>query len=286
MEEQMTDPRATEDSPVKQYLQEIRKVPPLTEEEKASLPQLAARGDAEAIGRITEVHLALVYDIAKRYPVGEGQMLDLLGEGNAALLRAAQSFPWDASPDIGTFRNSVHHKIRNAVLREYQEIRSRARPPMVSVPMVNALYRLQKELGRQPTVEELSKATGISVQEIRERIEASRKWEAPEEPVVEAPLPPKTREELLARLDTLAERERDILKYRFAMEDGSTHTLEEAAARFGITRERVRMIENKAIRKLRGPSGHRRSSRIFLDDPATPGKDAPQTEKTTGETGE
>ena len=266
-EEELVDPvdLAAEyslDDPVRMYLKEIGQVKLLSADEEVELAKRISEGDQEAKNKLTEANLRLVVSIAKKYSGRGLHILDLIQEGNTGLIRAVDKFDWTKGNKFSTYATWW---IRQAITRAIADQARTIRVPVHMVEVINKATRcnrkLVQELGREPTVEEIAKELGLPVEKI---IEANRT--AADTPIgsfVEDERTPgpadATSNALLAEalkeiLGTLTEREADVLRMRFGMYDGRTHTLEEVGQIFGVTRERIRQIENKAIRKLRHPS--------------------------------
>ena len=263
------------DDPVKIYLKEIGRVPLLSMEEEKQLAERMAQGDTNAKKRLCEANLRLVVSIAKKF-VGRGmQFLDLIQEGNLGLLKAVEKFDYNKGFKFSTYATWW---IRQAITRAIADQARTIRVPVHMVEVINKATRcnrkLVQELGREPTVEEIAKELGLPVEKIIEANRTAADTLSLDTPVgdeedtsigsfVEDERTPgpadATSNALLAEalkeiLGTLTEREADVLRMRFGMYDGRTHTLEEVGQIFGVTRERIRQIENKAIRKLRHPS--------------------------------
>ena len=279
-EEELVDPvdLAAEyslDDPVRMYLKEIGQVKLLSAEEEVELAKRVSEGDQEAKNKLTEANLRLVVSIAKKYSGRGLHILDLIQEGNTGLIRAVDKFDWTKGNKFSTYATWW---IRQAITRAIADQARTIRVPVHMVEVINKATRcnrkLVQELGREPTVEEIAAELNLPVEKI---IEANRTAADPlslDTPVgdeedtsigsfVEDERTPgpadATSNALLAEalkeiLGTLTEREADVLRMRFGMYDGRTHTLEEVGQLFGVTRERIRQIENKAIRKLRHPS--------------------------------
>jgi len=275
----------TIDDPVKIYLHEIGRVALLTPEEEAELAQRISEGDASAKKRLNEANLRLVVSIAKRY-VGRGLLfLDLIQEGNLGLIKAVEKFDSNKGYKFSTYATWW---IRQAITRA---IADQARTIRIPVHMVETIGRLTKaeralvqELGRQPNAEELAKELNMNIDKVRDIMKVAQEPVSLESPVGEEedshlgdfvedkdiPSPSDVasqtmlKEELGEVLKTLSEREARVLSLRFGLEDGRTRTPEEVGREFKVTRERIRQIEAKALRKLRHPS---RSKRLkdFLD---------------------
>ena len=279
-EEELVDPvdLAAEyslDDPVRMYLKEIGQVKLLSAEEEVELAKRVAEGDQVAKNKLTEANLRLVVSIAKKYSGRGLHILDLIQEGNTGLIRAVDKFDWTKGNKFSTYATWW---IRQAITRAIADQARTIRVPVHMVEVINKATRcnrkLVQELGREPTVEEIAKELGLPVEKIIEANRTAADTLSLDTPVgdeedtsigsfVEDERTPgpadATSNALLAEalkeiLDTLTEREADVLKMRFGMYDGRTHTLEEVGQIFGVTRERIRQIENKAIRKLRHPS--------------------------------
>ena len=263
------------DDPVRMYLKEIGQVKLLSAEEEVELAKRVADGDQEAKNKLTEANLRLVVSIAKKYSGRGLHILDLIQEGNTGLIRAVDKFDWTKGNKFSTYATWW---IRQAITRAIADQARTIRVPVHMVEVINKATRcnrkLVQELGREPTVEEIAKELGLPVEKIIEANRTAADTLSLDTPVgdeedtsigsfVEDERTPgpadATSNALLAEalkeiLDTLTEREADVLKMRFGMYDGRTHTREEVGQIFGVTRERIRQIENKAIRKLRHPS--------------------------------
>ncbi len=263
------------DDPVRMYLKEIGQVKLLSAEEEVELAKRIAEGDQEAKNKLTEANLRLVVSIAKKYSGRGLHILDLIQEGNTGLIRAVDKFDWTKGNKFSTYATWW---IRQAITRAIADQARTIRVPVHMVEVINKATRcnrkLVQELGREPTVEEIAAELGLPVEKIIEANRTAADTLSLDTPVGdeedtsigsfvedERTLGPAdaTSNALLAEalkeiLDTLTEREADVLKMRFGMYDGRTHTLEEVGQIFGVTRERIRQIENKAIRKLRHPS--------------------------------
>ena len=279
-EEELIDPvdLAAEynlDDPVRMYLKEIGQVKLLSAEEEVELAQRVADGDQEAKNKLTEANLRLVVSIAKKYSGRGLHILDLIQEGNTGLIRAVDKFDWTKGNKFSTYATWW---IRQAITRAIADQARTIRVPVHMVEVINKATRcnrkLVQELGREPTVEEIAAELNLPVEKIIEANRTAADTLSLDTPVgdeedtsigsfVEDERTPgpadATSNALLAEalkeiLDTLTEREADVLRMRFGMYDGRTHTLEEVGQIFGVTRERIRQIENKAIRKLRHPS--------------------------------
>ncbi len=283
-EEELVDPvdLAAEyslDDPVRMYLKEIGQVKLLSAEEEIELAKRVAEGDQDAKNKLTEANLRLVVSIAKKYSGRGLHILDLIQEGNTGLIRAVDKFDWTKGNKFSTYATWW---IRQAITRAIADQARTIRVPVHMVEVINKATRcnrkLVQELGREPTVEEIAKELNLPVEKIIEANRTAADTLSLDTPVgdeedtsigsfVEDERTPgpadATSNAMLAEalkeiLDTLTEREADVLKMRFGMADGRTHTLEEVGQIFGVTRERIRQIENKAIRKLRHPSRAKR----------------------------
>ena len=263
------------DDPVRMYLKEIGQVKLLSVEEEVELAQRVADGDQAAKNKLTEANLRLVVSIAKKYSGRGLHILDLIQEGNTGLIRAVDKFDWTKGNKFSTYATWW---IRQAITRAIADQARTIRVPVHMVEVINKATRcnrkLVQELGREPTVEEIAAELNLPVEKIIEANRTAADTLSLDTPVgdeedtsigsfVEDERTPgpadATSNALLAEalkeiLDTLTEREADVLRMRFGMYDGRTHTLEEVGQIFGVTRERIRQIENKAIRKLRHPS--------------------------------
>ena len=279
-EEELVDPvdLAAEynlDDPVRMYLKEIGQIKLLSAEEEVELAKAVAEGDQKAKNKLTEANLRLVVSIAKKYSGRGLHILDLIQEGNTGLIRAVDKFDWTKGNKFSTYATWW---IRQAITRAIADQARTIRVPVHMVEVINKATRcnrkLVQELGREPTVEEIAAELNLPVEKIIEANRTAADTLSLDTPVgdeedtsigsfVEDERTPgpadATSYALLAEalkeiLDTLTEREADVLRMRFGMYDGRTHTLEEVGQIFGVTRERIRQIENKAIRKLRHPS--------------------------------
>ncbi len=263
------------DDPVRMYLKEIGQIPLLTAEEEVNLAQRVSEGDQAAKSKLTEANLRLVVSIAKKYSGRGLHILDLIQEGNTGLIRAVDKFDWTKGNKFSTYATWW---IRQAITRAIADQARTIRVPVHMVEVINKTTRcnrkLVQELGREPTVEEIAAELNLPVEKIIEANRTAADTLSLDTPVgdeedtsigsfVEDERTPgpadATSNAMLAEalkeiLDTLTEREADVLRMRFGMYDGRTHTLEEVGQNFGVTRERIRQIENKAIRKLRHPS--------------------------------
>ena len=263
------------DDPVRMYLKEIGQVKLLSAEEEVELAKRVAEGDQAAKNKLTEANLRLVVSIAKKYSGRGLHILDLIQEGNTGLIRAVDKFDWTKGNKFSTYATWW---IRQAITRAIADQARTIRVPVHMVEVINKATRcnrkLVQELGREPTVEEIAAELNLPVEKIIEANRTAADTLSLDTPVgdeedtsigsfVEDERTPgpadATSNALLAEalkeiLDTLTEREADVLRMRFGMYDGRTHTLEEVGQIFGVTREHIRQIENKAIRKLRHPS--------------------------------
>ncbi len=267
------------DDPVRMYLKEIGQVKLLSAEEEVELAKRVAEGDQAAKNKLTEANLRLVVSIAKKYSGRGLHILDLIQEGNTGLIRAVDKFDWTKGNKFSTYATWW---IRQAITRAIADQARTIRVPVHMVEVINKATRcnrkLVQELGREPTVEEIAAELNLPVEKIIEANRTAADTLSLDTPVgdeedtsigsfVEDERTPgpadATSNAMLAEalkeiLDTLTEREADVLRMRFGMYDGRTHTLEEVGQIFGVTRERIRQIENKAIRKLRHPSRAKR----------------------------
>lgn len=262
------------DDPVRMYLKEIGKVPLLTEEEELALAKRMKNGDEEAKRQMAEANLRLVVSIAKRY-AGRGiSFLDLIQEGNLGLIKAIEKFDYEKGFKVSTYATWW---IRQAITRAIADKGRTIRIPVHMVETMNKLSKtsrkLQQELGREPSLEELAKAVELPAERVLEIQQISQEPVSIETPIggeedshlgdfiqdhqVEIPADVATqllmKEQLNEVLESLTEREQKVLKLRFGIEDGRTRTLEEVGKEFHVTRERIRQIEAKALRKLRHP---------------------------------
>ena len=263
------------DDPVRMYLKEIGKVPLLTADEEIELAKRMEKGDEEAKKRLCEANLRLVVSIAKRY-VGRGMLfLDLIQEGNLGLIKAVDKFDYTKGYKFSTYATWW---IRQAITRSIADQARAIRIPVHMVETINKLIRVSRQLlqtyGREPTPEEIAQEMGLSVDKVREIQKIAQEPVSLETPIGEeedshlgdfipdedVPAPAEAaafsmlKEQLVEVLDTLTEREQKVLKLRFGLEDGRARTLEEVGKEFEVTRERIRQIEAKALRKLRHPS--------------------------------
>ena len=265
----------TVDDPVRMYLKEIGKVPLLTADEEVELAKRMEEGDEEAKKKLCEANLRLVVSIAKRY-VGRGMLfLDLIQEGNLGLIKAVDKFDYKKGYKFSTYATWW---IRQAITRSIADQARTIRIPVHMVETINKLIRVSRtllqQLGREPTPEEISKEMGISVEKVREIQKIAQEPVSLETPIGEeedshlgdfipdddVPAPAEAaafsmlKEQLVEVLGTLTDREQKVLRLRFGLDDGRSRTLEEVGKEFDVTRERIRQIEAKALRKLRHPS--------------------------------
>ena len=263
------------DDPVRMYLKEIGKIPLLTGDEEIELAKRMQEGDEEAKRQLAEANLRLVVSIAKRY-VGRGMLfLDLIQEGNLGLMKAVEKFDYKKGFKFSTYATWW---IRQAITRAIADQARTIRIPVHMVETINKLVRVQRqlvqELGRDPSPEEIGKEMGMEVERVREIMKIAQEPVSLETPIGEeedshlgdfipddevlAPAEAATftmlREQLIDVLDTLTPREQKVLRLRFGLDDGRARTLEEVGKEFEVTRERIRQIEAKALRKLRHPS--------------------------------
>ena len=263
------------DDPVRMYLKEIGKVPLLTADEEIELAKRMEAGDEEAKKRLCEANLRLVVSIAKRY-VGRGMLfLDLIQEGNLGLIKAVDKFDYTKGYKFSTYATWW---IRQAITRSIADQARTIRIPVHMVETINKLIRVSRQLlqtyGREPSPEEIALEMGITVEKVREIQKIAQEPVSLETPIGEeedshlgdfipdedVPAPAEAaafsmlKEQLVEVLDTLTEREQKVLKLRFGLEDGRARTLEEVGKEFDVTRERIRQIEAKSLRKLRHPS--------------------------------
>ncbi|MDD6135640.1 MAG: RNA polymerase sigma factor RpoD [Lachnospiraceae bacterium] len=274
------------EDPVRMYLKEIGKVPLLSAEEEIELAKRMEEGDEEAKKKLAEANLRLVVSIAKRY-VGRGMLfLDLIQEGNLGLIKAVEKFDYGKGFKFSTYATWW---IRQAITRAIADQARTIRIPVHMVETINKLIRVQRqllqELGREPSPEETAEVMGIPVERVREIHKISQEPVSLETPIGEeedshlgdfiqdenVPVPAEAaaftllKEQLVEVLGTLTEREQKVLRLRFGLDDGRARTLEEVGKEFNVTRERIRQIEAKALRKLRHPSRSRKL-RDYLEE--------------------
>ena len=273
------------EDPVRMYLKEIGKVPLLSAEREIELAKRMEEGDEDAKKELAEANLRLVVSIAKRY-VGRGMLfLDLIQEGNLGLIKAVEKFDYHKGYKFSTYATWW---IRQAITRAIADQARTIRIPVHMVETINKLIRVSRqllqELGREPLPEEIAKELDMPVERVREILKISQEPVSLETPIgeeedshlgdfiqdVNVPVPAEAaaqtllKEQLDEVLDTLTEREQKVLRLRFGMNDGRARTLEEVGKEFDVTRERIRQIEAKALRKLRHPSRSRKL-RDYLD---------------------
>ncbi len=267
------------EDPVRMYLKEIGNVPLLSAEEEVELAKRMEAGDEKAKQKLAEANLRLVVSIAKRY-VGRGMLfLDLIQEGNLGLIKAVEKFDYEKGYKFSTYATWW---IRQAITRAIADQARTIRIPVHMVETINKLIRVSRqllqELGREPLPEEIAEVMDISVERVREILKISQEPVSLETPIGEeedshlgdfiqdqnVPVPAEAaarkmlRDQLDEVLDTLTDREQKVLRLRFGMDDGRARTLEEVGKEFNVTRERIRQIEAKAIRKLKHPSRSRK----------------------------
>ena len=263
------------DDPVRMYLKEIGKVPLLSAAEEIEIAKRMAEGDQEAKRQLAEANLRLVVSVAKRY-VGRGMLfLDLIQEGNLGLIKAVEKFDYRKGYKFSTYATWW---IRQAITRAIADQARTIRIPVHMVETINKLIRVNRQLlqeyGREPRPDEIAREMGISEDKVREIIKVAQEPVSLETPIGEeedshlgdfipdddAPAPAEVaaftllKEQLMEVLDTLTPREEKVLRLRFGLDDGKARTLEEVGREFNVTRERIRQIEAKALRKLRHPS--------------------------------
>lgn len=263
------------DDPVRMYLKEIGKVSLLTADEERELAIRMEQGDEEAKKKLCESNLRLVVSIAKRYLNRGLSFLDLIQEGNLGLIKAVDKFDYTKGYKFSTYATWW---IRQAITRSIADQARTIRIPVHMVETINKLIRISRQLlqeyGREPTSEEIAKEMGITVEKVREIKKISQDPVSLETPIgeeedshlgdfipdddvpapVDAAAYSMLKEQLMEMLDTLSDREKKVLMLRFGLEDGRPRTLEEVGKEFNVTRERIRQIEAKALRKLRHPS--------------------------------
>ena len=269
----------TVDDPVRMYLKEIGRIPLLSIEEETELAKRMAEGDEEAKHKLEEANLRLVVSVAKRY-VGRGmQLLDLIQEGNLGLIKAVDKFDYRKGFKFSTYATWW---IRQAITRAIADQARTIRIPVHMVETINKLVRVNRqllqELGREPRHDEIAKAMGVSEEKVREIIKIAQDPVSLETPIGEeedshlgdfiadddAPAPDSMATQAMLKkqlndvLATLTPREEKVLRLRFGLDDGRTRTLEDVGKEFNVTRERIRQIEAKALRKLRHPSRSKR----------------------------
>ena len=273
------------DDPVRMYLKEIGKVPLLNATEEIEIAQRMADGDQNAKRQLAEANLRLVVSVAKRY-VGWGMLfLDLIQEGNLGMIKAVEKFDYRKGYKFSTYATWW---IRQAITRAIADQARTIRIPVHMVETINKLIRVNRQLlqeyGREPRPDEIAREMGISEEKVREIIKVAQEPVSLETPIGEeedshlgdfipdddAPAPAEVaafmllKEQLMEVLDTLTPREEKVLRLRFGLDDGKARTLEEVGREFNVTRERIRQIEAKALRKLRHPSRSKKL-RDFLE---------------------
>lgn len=277
--------KATINDPVRMYLREIGRISLLKREEEIALAQRVDRGDAEAKSKLIQSNLRLVVSIAKKYMGRNMSFLDLIQEGNKGLIRAVEKYDWTKGYKFSTYATWW---IRQAITRAIADQARTIRVPVHMVETINKLIRTQRklmqDLGREPTDEEVGDELEITPERVREILKISQKTTSLETPIgdeedsllgdfipddsqdspYEATSKQLMHESLETSLDALTERESRVLKMRFGLAGSKPLTLEEVGRCFGVTRERIRQIESKAIRKLRHPS-RKRKLQDFLD---------------------
>ena len=263
------------DDPVRMYLKEIGQIKLLSPEEEVDLAKRVSEGDQEAKNKLTEANLRLVVSIAKKYSGRGLHILDLIQEGNTGLIRAVDKFDWTKGNKFSTYATWW---IRQAITRSIADQARTIRIPVHMVETINKLIRISRQLlqeyGREPTPEEIAVEMDISEEKVREILKIAQEPVSLETPIGEeedshlgdfipdddVPVPADAaafsmlKEQLIEVLDTLTEREQKVLRLRFGLDDGRARTLEEVGKKFDVTRERIRQIEAKALRKLRHPS--------------------------------
>ena len=286
----LTDEDLTKDininDPVRMYLKEIGKISLLSPEEDMDLSIRVANGDQEAARLLAESNLRLVVSIAKRY-VGRGLLfLDLIQEGNIGLMKAVEKFDYDKGYKFSTYATWW---IRQAITRALADQARTIRVPVHMVETINKMARIQRqltlELNREPSEEEIAKKMGVGVEKVREVIKISQDPVSLETPIGEEEdshlgdfvpdernMSPEDfttneilKEEIKSVLETLQPREQQVLDLRFGLIDGTSYTLEEVGKKFNVTRERIRQIEAKALRKLRHPSRAKKLKDFLVD---------------------
>jgi len=279
-EEDLSVPKGINvDDPVRMYLKEIGKIPLLTADEEIELAQRMEAGDEEAKRKLAEANLRLVVSIAKRY-VGRGMLfLDLIQEGNLGLMKAVEKFDYEKGFKFSTYATWW---IRQSITRSIADQGRTIRVPVHMIENINKLTRIQRqlvqELGREPSPKEIAEQMNIEVDKVTDMIRIAQKPISLETPIgeeedsqlgdfieddhIDSPDAVTTqvmlKEQLLEVLDTLTPREQQVLRLRFGLDDGRTRTLEEVGNVFDVTRERIRQIEAKALRKLKHPSRSRK----------------------------
>ncbi|MDQ0339653.1 RNA polymerase primary sigma factor [Caldalkalibacillus uzonensis] len=279
LDDELIPPGIKINDPVRMYLKEIGRVPLLSADEEIELAKRIEQGDEEAKQRLAEANLRLVVSIAKRY-VGRGMLfLDLIQEGNMGLIKAVEKFDYRKGYKFSTYATWW---IRQAITRAIADQARTIRIPVHMVETINKLIRVQRQLlqdlGREPTPEEIAEKMDFTPEKVREILKIAQEPVSLETPIGEEDdshlgdfiedqdaLAPSDaaayellKEQLEDVLDTLTDREENVLRLRFGLDDGRTRTLEEVGKVFGVTRERIRQIEAKALRKLRHPSRSKR----------------------------
>ncbi len=271
--------RGNAEDPVRMYLKEIGRIPLLSSEEEIELAKRMEEGDEEAKKKLSEANLRLTVSIAKRYSGRGMQFLDLIQEGNLGLIKAVEKFDYRKGYKFSTYATWW---IRQAITRAIADQARTIRIPVHMVETINKLIRVSRqllqELGREPTPEEIAEEMDIPVERVREILKISQEPVSLETPIGEeedshlgdfiqdenVPVPADAaaftllKEQLVEVLSTLTEREQKVLRLRFGLDDGRARTLEEVGKVFNVTRERIRQIEAKALRKLRHPSRSRK----------------------------